>query len=78
MLQIIFHEPLNVTKIRAYILVSVTYSHNSRLCTTHAVDICSNLNTPPARARVAVTFLFVKSGRHAAINFPWTREPDQN
>jgi len=37
-----------------------------------------NLNTPPTTARVAFMYLFVKSGRHVAINFPWTSERDQN
>jgi len=78
MLQLIFHEPLNVTKIRAYIRMSVTYSHNSRLCATHAIDISNNLSTPPTGARVAVMYLFEKSGRYIAVNFPWTSERDQN
>ena len=67
--QLIFHEILNVTKIRAYIQMSVTQSHNSRLGATHAIDISNNLSTPPTRARVAVMYLFLKSGRHIPVNF---------
>jgi len=51
---------------------------NPRLCTTHAVDISNNLNTPPTRAQVAVMYLVVKSCRHVAVNFPWTSQRDQN
>ena len=48
----------------------VTQFHISRLCTTHAVEISNNLNTPPTRARLVVMYLFLKSCRHAAFNFP--------